>query len=101
MTFSEYIPQHIKSKVEDKNWSLTFKFEEIPCSHDIHAKEYEKVDCQKCKFDERETWLENTLTNQDANQTVKDKDGNDKTLSKITVVRGKFDDCIGIQKEFN
>ena len=101
MIFLDKIPDKIKSKVEDKEWSLIFKFEEMCCSHPINAKEFEKVNCEKCLFDERETWLETTLTNQDNKENTKDKDGNDKTLSKIIIIRGRYDDCIGIQKEFS
>lgn len=90
------IPTHIKGKVSDKNWNDVFIFEQMPCMHKADAVEFEKIDCDKCNFDKRETWLEDTLTKQDVNE----KQGI-KTLSKIIVIRGRFDDCIGIQKEFS
>jgi len=99
------IPNHIKSKVKDKDWSLDFIFEDMPCSHTQGAKEHEKVNCDKCKFDKREAWLEQTLEAQDPNEktTYKNEQGKTitATLSKITVVRGSYDDCIGITKEYS
>lgn len=98
------IPNHIKSKVTDKDWSLDFIFEDMMCTHTQGAKEYEKVNCDKCKFDKREAWLEQTLDKQDVNEKTSFKDDKGQTvtqtLSKITVIRGTYDDCIGIQKEF-
>lgn len=100
MIFLDKIPSAIKSKVQDKDWSLTFKFEEMPCNHKIDAKDFEKVNCDKCSFDERETWLETILQNTNPMETIKNKDGNNITLTKITVNRGKYDDCIGITREY-
>lgn len=83
---------------------MHFIFEDMPCNHTQGAKEHEKVHCDKCKYDKREAWLESTLEAQDANETTTYKDDKGKTitatLSKITVVRGSYDDVIGIQKEF-
>jgi len=98
------IPNHIKSKVKDKNWELDFIFEDMNCNHTQGAKEYEKLSCDKCKFDKREVWLEQTLQAQDPNEKTTYKDDKGKTitatLSKITVIRGTYDDVIGITKEF-
>jgi len=98
------IPDKIKSKVKDKDWNLDFIFEDMNCNHTQGAKEYERVHCDKCKFDKREVWLEQTLEAQDPNEKTSFKDDKGKTitqtLSKITVIRGIYDDVIGIQKEF-
>lgn len=98
------IPNHIKNKVQDIDWSNDFIFEVMPCTHKQDAKEYEKVNCNKCNFDKREQWLENTLEKQEDKETITvvndQKKSITKTLAKITVMRGKFDDCIGIQKDF-
>lgn len=101
MTFLTEIPNNIKSKVLDKDWSLNFKFEDMPCNHPIDAKDFLKVNCEKCNYDERETWLETTLSNQSLTEKIKEKDGTERTLSKIIVLRGRYDDCMGIQKEFS
>jgi len=94
------IPNKIKSKVTDKDWSLDFIFESMPCNHTQGAKEYEKVNCDKCKYDKREAWLENFLENQDPNEKIKDQNGQDITLKNIKVVRGAYDDCIGVINEY-
>lgn len=101
----EEIPNKIQSICKDKNWSLDFIFESIPCDHTQDAKEYEKLSCIKCNCDKREAWLEQILEKQNPDEKVNsiDIEGNPTiiTLKKITVVRGLFDDCIGIQKEFD
>jgi len=98
------IPNHIKSKVKDKDWSLDFVFESLPCSHTQGATHYEKSVCERCKYDQREAWLENSLEKQDINEKHQYQDADGKTitatLSKIIVVRGSYDDVIGIEKEF-
>ena len=94
------IPDQIKDKVKDIDWSKNFIFEDMPCDHDPEAKDHVKINCDKCNFDKRELWLENALTKQNKDEKTKDDKGNILTLNKITVIRGKFDDCIGIQKEF-
>jgi hypothetical protein len=95
------IPSHVSNKVEDKNWSEIFIFEDMLCNHTHNAKEYEKIDCVKCQCEKKEKWLENELINFDNNKTIEN------TLTKklekpikIKVIRGKFDDCIGIQTEW-
>ena len=94
------IPDHVKSIVEDKNWNEIFIFEEMTCNHSQNAKKFEKVNCLKCNFDERETWLETELTNQNLNQQIT-IENIPKKLKKIKVLRGSYDDCIGIEKEWD
>ncbi len=91
------IPAHIRAKVVDKDWSETFIFEEMKCDHSPNAKKYEKIKCDKCNFDDREIWLETELTKRQPTDTTKDEKGITKTLGKIIVSRGSFDDCIGIK----
>lgn len=95
--YLEAIPAKIASKVEDKDWSQTFIFEQMPCLHGENALPHEKVNCEKCKIDAAEKWAEDTLTKLEGNETTKDEDGNTKALQKIKVVRGKYDDCIGFE----
>lgn len=97
--YMDSIPSKIASKVQDKDWSETFVFEEMPCNHDPNSKEYKKVDCEKCNFDNAELSLEEFLNKLDGTEKTQilDIDGVPKnhTLSKIIVQRGRFDDCIG------
>lgn len=99
--FLTAVPNKIKSKVTDMDWSLTFKFEEMPCNHPENAAEHIKADCPKCQFDSRELWLENHLNTLTGQETTLDKDGNPKQLQKIIVLRGRYDDCMGIQTEWS
>lgn len=101
ISFLTHIPNPIKNKVIDKDWTKVFIFEEMPCKHTQDALQYEKLDCERCQANEKETWLENTLAKQDPNATITDKDNKILTLSKITVKRGKYDDCVGIQCDWN
>lgn len=94
--YLDAIPQHIKSKVIDKDWSQTLIFELIPCTHKSDAAEFEKVDCLKCKIDTSEKWLESYLTAIKPNKTI-EIDGKTLALTSMRVVRGKFDDCIGVE----
>lgn len=98
--FMTEIPTKIKGKVEDKNWSETFIFEEMPCNHDPNAKQHIKVNCEKCNYDKREFWLEDELKKMQGNETTTDMNGNTKTLDKIIVKRGRMDDCIGIERAY-
>lgn len=100
MEFLTEIPAKIKSKVVDKNWNDTFLFEEMPCNHDPNAKEHVKVDCEKCNYDKREIWLEQELTKMTGNETILNAQGIPITLFKITVNRGRYDDVMGIAREY-
>lgn len=100
MIFKTDIPIKVKHLVIDINWNNNFIFESMDCQHSLDAKEHIKVDCIRCKFDKQEFWLEKTLS--EINPTEESKEKNETfTLSKIIVVRGKYDDCIAIQKEFS
>lgn len=103
--FLSEIPPQIAAKVEDKDWSLTFIFEEMPCKHQPDAPQHEKIDCIKCQSDDREKWLEAQLTDQDPKEkrffVNDDGSSTQLKLSKITVKRGKYDDCIGIEASWN
>lgn len=93
------IPKHIKAKVEDIDWSKTFAFEEMP-EHQ-HTR-IEEIDCQNCqhKLIQREEWLENYLSTVSATKPITDPIKKTTTpLKKITVLRGKYEDCIGIVEE--
>ena len=92
------IPAHIKAKVNDIDWNKTFIFEEIPIH--VHTTSFERVQCSSCKYRERELGIEELLTKIKSNESVTSK-GIVRTLSSITIIRGTFDDCIGIQKEYN
>ena len=96
-TYLDKIPAQIAAKVEDKDWALTFIFENMPCSHPPTAAEFEKIDCLKCKIDVAEKWIEQTLTDTTGTETTKDKMGNILNLQKIVVMRGKYDDVIGLE----
>ena len=82
------IPNKIKDKVIDIDWNKTFKFETMDNSNPdvINSKT-------------QEAWLEDELTKQDPSEELIVK-GKTYKLSKITVLRGRYDDCIGTNKEF-
>jgi len=94
------IPNKIKGIVQDLNWNDNFIFENMDCNHTPEAKEHLKVDCQKCEFDKREIWLEEKLNSMTGEETIKDRENKIHKISKITVVRGKYNDCIGINYEY-
>lgn len=104
MSFLNEIPPHIKSKVIDKDWNEIFTFEEMVCNHLPDVKKHIIANCEICQYKNREKWIEDSLTNQKVDETIKyvDKSGIEqtKTLSRITVHRGKYDDVIGIEKQF-
>lgn|GEM_PF-4082000 len=90
---------------EDKGKGRPKVFESINHTHSENTNQLDIKNCTKCAFESREQWLENTLQKQDANEKLNYfdpilKKSVTKTLTKITVIRGKFDDCIGIQKDF-
>lgn len=97
--FMTEIPAAIKDIVQDKDWNETFIFEEMPCNHKANAKPHEKIDCPKCTFDNRELWVESELTKAKKTDTT-ETDSGTKTIKSIKVIRGKYDDAIGIQREW-
>ena len=98
------IPAKIKDKVIDLDWSKEFTFESMPCQHEPNAAKHIIKNCEVCQFKEREIWLETVLTNIEPLEKFTNTDlagvKTLKTLHKIIVVRGKFDDCVGIQREY-
>jgi nitrate reductase beta subunit len=98
--FKTEIPKKIKSLVSDLDWNNEFIFEDMDCEHAPEAKEHVKVDCQKCQFDKRELWLENHLDKLTGEETIKDKDNKIHKISKLIVIRGRYNDCIGVQTEY-
>jgi len=89
-----------KDMLIDETFSLEKAFESMPCNHDIYNKLNHK-NCNRCKFNEREIWLETTLNELTGNEEteIKDKNGTSKPnqpLKKIQVIRGDLDDVIGI-----
>lgn len=95
------IPTKIKNLVIDKNWNDTFIFEEMECEHSPNIKEHVKVNCNKCNYDKREVWLETILDNITGKETYIDKNNKSHTISKIKIIRGVYDDVIGIEKEYD
>lgn len=95
------IPKHIGKLVTDIDWNKDFIFEDMSCEHAPLAKEHVKVDCQKCQYDKREIWIEEKLNKMTGKETMIDLDKKIKTISRIIIHRGKYDDCIAIQTEFN
>lgn len=93
------IPAKAGGKVIDKDWSEVFAFEQFPdCQHSNKKQEIDCVDCVE-KLYAREKWLENYLQNIDK-EVILDLDGNIiGGVSKVKVVRGRYDDCIGIITE--
>ena len=91
------IPSKISNIVKDKEWSETFIFESMECSHSDTASKSDKVDCLRCNCDSREIWLEDLLTTADLKETLI-VGKKTQILKEIIVIRGKFDDCIGVEK---
>lgn len=89
-----------KSMLTDELFDKEKAFESMTCNHITYNKLKHK-NCTRCKFNEREIWLETTLNELTGNEEtqVKDKDGlplPNQPLKKITVDRGSLDDVRGI-----
>lgn len=92
-----------KEKLKDVDSKEKLPYKEIPCTHEKDAPEFEKIDCAKCTFDKREQWLTDKLKEMKDSDTIKTKIDDSvvtKTINKVTVVRGKFGDVVGIKTEW-
>ena len=63
-------------------------------------------DCLKCQCDDREAWSQAELAKLTGNETRNGIDADLKVphifkLSKVRVIRGRFDDIIGIESHFS
>jgi hypothetical protein len=94
------IPLEAVGKVIDIDWSKVFTFEEFPdCQHTNKKDEINCTDCVE-KLYSREKWLEQTLSKFDDLPHARDENGKDLgPITKVRVIRGKYQDCIGIITE--
>jgi len=69
-------------------------FQSIAHSHEAEPTAIQAIQCDRCKFDVRESSLEEKLKelSKDSKHTVR---GITATIKKLTVVRGRYNDVIG------
>jgi len=88
-----------KNKIDDKFVDKPKIYQKI--KHDEDA-----LICEHCKYNEREDWLENFITETDySNATVKFKSKTGVTIiqkfKSLRVHRGKFNDVIGVFEQWS
>ena len=75
----------INNIIDDPKWKKI----KCKCKHGDIENSYPLIDCTHCNCNEQ------TKSIPSQTFTVKDKDGNDVTITEISLVNGKFDDVIG------
>lgn len=81
-----------KEKIKDSKDKKEKKFKQMKHKHGDNPNGLEMVDCNRCKFEEREqSWEKHK---KDSPLTTK-VNGVTKNLQSCKVIRGKYDDVIG------
>lgn len=101
---NKLIPQAVKDKLEDKRFGKEHAFEELVCNHTDMTR-LKMLNCVRCRYNKREIEAEtivNSLTGSEQTDYT-DMLGvtTQKTLSKLTIIRGSNDDVLGYQWEWN
>ena len=89
------IKQTVKDILLDERFGKEHAFEAMPCNHKEKTRLAVK-NCERCKYNIAELWLENTLNNAVGNETLTTPTGI-VSLKGLIVKRGRYDDCIGVQ----
>jgi len=97
------IPQTLKNKLIDPRFGKEHAFEGIKHSHSDRSR-LNMINCARCQYDQREIECENLIDSLNGNEemVIKKQGQPDKdvTLSKLKIVRGRFDDFVGFQWEW-
>jgi len=80
------------NKIKDDRALKPKAYEDIDHNHGPNPTRLQSVKCQRCKFNSTEAWLQNYIRTTDNDAT----NSNNKLLSHVQVMRGKFDDVMGV-----
>lgn len=93
------IPPALRDKLIDERFGKEHAFEEIPHNHKKNTR-LSMENCERCRYNKTEVECENLIDSLDGNEQTTTRlpngsAGPDRSLTKLFIHRGKYDDVIG------